>query len=112
MSNLLTPVENQFYAYNAHDLAAFSVNFSEDFIAYRMPSLEPSIVGKMQLEAFYRTQRFNKAELRAELISRSVLGNKVFDYERIYGLSAEPIESVAIFEVVESLIVTAWFFYK
>lgn len=38
MSNPLLPVEKQFYAYNQHDLTAFLANFSDSFIASRMPS--------------------------------------------------------------------------
>jgi hypothetical protein len=38
------------------------------------------------------------------------MGNKVFDHELIHGLSPEPIESVAVFEVKEGLIQTAWFY--
>ncbi|HHL2500994.1 TPA: nuclear transport factor 2 family protein [Yersinia enterocolitica] len=112
MSNPLLPVEKQFHAYNQHDLTAFVANFSDSFIAYRMPSTTPSLVGKQQLTDFYRTQRFNIPVLSAELISRSVLGNKVFDLERIHGLSDEPIESMAVFEVNDGLITTAWFYFK
>ena len=50
-------------------------------------------------------------ELKAELISRLVLGNKVFDHELIYGLSPNPLESVAVFEVKNDLISTAWFYF-
>lgn len=39
------------------------------------------------------------------------MGNKVFDHELIHGLSPEPIESVAVFEVKEGLIQTAWFYF-
>ncbi|WP_392435023.1 nuclear transport factor 2 family protein [Yersinia sp. HM-2024] len=112
MSNPLLPVEKQFYDYNQHDLTAFVANFSDAFIAYRMPSTTPSLVGKQQLTDFYQTQRFNIPALRAELISRSVLGNKVFDFERIHGLSDDPIESMAVFEVNDGLIMTAWFYFK
>ncbi len=46
MSNPLLPVEKQFYAYNQHDLTAFLANFSDSFIAYRMPSSTSYMVGK------------------------------------------------------------------
>lgn len=63
------------------------------------------------LRAFYAQHRFNNPLLKAELLSRTVLGNKVFDHELIHGLSPEPIESVAVFEVKEGLIQTAWFYF-
>ncbi|MCI1034468.1 nuclear transport factor 2 family protein [Raoultella terrigena] len=105
------PVEKQFKAYNAHDINQFIACFSEDFKAYRMPAETPAMIGIPALREFYVNQRFNVAELRAELIFRTVLGNKVFDHELIYGLSAEPIESMAIFEVENQLIKTAWFYF-
>nr|CBX71283.1 hypothetical protein YEW_JY42910 [Yersinia enterocolitica W22703] len=46
------------------------------------------------------------------MISRSVLGNKVFDLEKIQGLSDDPIGSMAVVEVNDGLITTAWFYFK
>ncbi|MGU5536780.1 nuclear transport factor 2 family protein [Aeromonas caviae] len=105
------PVEAQFAAYNAHDLDAFVACFAPDFKGYRMPTETPNTVGKGALRTFYAQHRFNNPLLKAELLSRTVLGNKVFDHEKIHGLSPEPIESVAVFEVKEGLIQTAWFYF-
>ncbi|AIU88547.1 nuclear transport factor 2 family protein [Pectobacterium odoriferum] len=102
----------QFKAYNEHDIDAFVSCFAPDFKAYRMPAETPSMVGKEVLREFYVNNRFNNPELRAELVSRTVLGNKVFDHELIHGLAAEPIESIAVFEVDNGLINTAWFFFR
>jgi hypothetical protein len=104
-------VAAQFSAYNSHDIDAFMACFCESFKGYRMPTETPSTVGKAALRAFYTEHRFNNPALRAELLSRTVMGNKVFDHERIYGLSPEPIESVAVFEVEAGLIKTAWFYF-
>ncbi|MCC3718605.1 nuclear transport factor 2 family protein [Rouxiella badensis] len=111
MSDVLAAVEQQFYAYNQHDLEKFVSCFSETFIAYRMPATAPSMQGKQQLREFYAQNRFNNPALKAELISRSVLGNKVFDLETIHGLNEQPIESMAVFEVKDGLIETAWFYF-
>lgn len=105
------PVQAQLEAYNSHDIEAFLACFSEQFKAYRMPAESPSTVGKEALRTFYMEHRFNNPLLKAELLSRTVLGNKVFDHERIHGLSPDPIESVAVFEVENGLIQTAWFFF-
>lgn len=78
--------------------------FSE---ACRMLTEIATVVGKVLLREFYIQHRFNNPKLKAELISRMVLGNKVFDYEKIYGLSPESIESVAVFEVENNFIKTA-----
>jgi hypothetical protein len=111
MSDALAVVEQQFVAYNQHDLEKFAANFSESFTAWRMPATEPSMQGKQQLIEFYAAHRFNNPALRAELISRTVLGNKVFDLEKIHGLSEQPIDSVAVFEVNNGLIDRAWFYF-
>jgi len=106
-----SPVEAQFVAYNAHDIEAFILCFSEDFKGYRMPAESPSLVGKAALKEFYINNRFNNPALKAELLSRIVLGNKVFDHEYIYGLTPEPLASVAVFEIENELIKTAWFYF-
>lgn len=106
-----TPVKSQLKAYNDHDIEAFTACFSEDFNGYRMPDKTPSISGKPALREFYLNNRFNNPYLKAELISRIVMGNKVFDHELIYGLSEQPLESVAVFEINNDLISTAWFYF-
>lgn len=114
MADPVDVVQRQFDAYNRHDLEGFLVNFHDAMKGYRMPAVEPSIVGKAALREFYATQRFNKPALKAELLHRIVLGNKVFDHERITGLTETPLEMVAVFEVTDldrgGLIQTAWFF--
>lgn len=109
--SVIRPVAAQFEAYNKHDINAFIDCFSEDFRGYRMPAETPSTIGKSALREFYIINRFNNPELRAELISRTVLGNKVFDHEFIHGLSPDPLESIAVFEITNDLISTAWFYF-
>lgn len=111
MSDVIAPVARQFEAYNRHDLPAFLACFTEDFRAYRMPAQAPSLRGKAALAAFYAEHRFNRPALKAELISRTVLGDQVFDHERIHGLDEQALESIAVFAVVDGLIATAWFYY-
>ncbi|AEX54396.1 nuclear transport factor 2 family protein [Rahnella aquatilis] len=106
------PVEKQFQAYNNHDLDAFVSCYSTDFMAYRMPNMSPSLQGKEALRTFYQNHRFNNKALRAELISRTLLGNKVFDHEMIYGIYDTPVNSIAVFEVENGLIKTAWFYFE
>lgn len=110
MSNVVEVVQRQLEAYNARDLERFLLNFSGDVRAYRPPEPEPTLVGKAALATFYATQRFNRPALRAELIGRTVMGNKVFDHERIWGVQDEPIEMVAVFRVQGGLIDMLWGF--
>jgi hypothetical protein len=103
-------VQSQVDAYNDRDLNRFVSAYAENILIYRMPSTEPALSGKVQLSEFYSTQRFNLPGLRAEIVNRIVLGNKVIDHERIWGIRDHPIEVAAIYEVVEGLIARAWFF--
>jgi len=79
MSAILEVVQRQFEAYNARDLEAFIANFSDDVRVFRPPSPEPALTGKQEFAHFYAEQRFNRPGLRAELLARTVMGNKVFD---------------------------------
>jgi hypothetical protein len=103
-------VQRQVEAYNARDLNRFVSAYSETITIFRMPSTEPIISGKVELAKFYSTQRFNLPGLRAEIVNRIVLGNKVIDHERICGVRDTPIEIAAVYEVVGELIERVWFF--
>lgn len=111
VSDITAPVARQFEAYNRHDLEAFLACFADDFRSWRMPSEVPSVQGKPALAAFYAEHRFNNPMLKAELISRTVVGNKVFDHELIHGLAGQPLENMAVFEVCDGLIQSAWFYF-
>ncbi len=110
MSDVTAPVVRQFEAYNRHDLDGFVACFAEDFRSWRMPAEAPSLQGREALRAFYAGHRFNNPALRAELVTRTVVGNTVFDHERIHGLGDQVVESMAVFEVRDGLIAAAWFF--
>ena len=103
-------VQRQVDAYNARDLDRFLSCYAETIAVYRMPSSEASISGKSQLAEFYSTQRFNLPRLRAEIVNRMALGNKVIDHERVWGIRPAPIEIAAVYEVVGELIARVWFF--
>jgi hypothetical protein len=103
-------VQGQLEAYNARDLKKFLEFFAEDVEVVRMPNLEPSIKGKPALAEFYAKNRFCLPKLHAELLGRLVLGNKVFDHERIFGVQPESFEIVVAYEVQDGLIVRLWSF--
>jgi hypothetical protein len=103
-------IQRQLEAYNAHDLDRFLAEYSEDVRVYRPPAVEPAIVGKAALGRFYATQRFNQINLRAEIVNRMVLGNKVIDHERVSGLGEQPFEVAAVYEVIDGLIHCVWFY--
>jgi hypothetical protein len=103
-------VQHQLDAYNAHDLARFLEVYEDDVVVYRLPSSVPAFSSLAQLAEFYRTERFNLPDLRAELLNRIVIGNVVIDHERVHGLRDRPFEVAASYRVVEGRIRTVWFF--
>ena len=103
-------VQLQLDAYNARDLHRFLSAYSNEVRVYRPPAPVASIVGKPALAEYYATQRFNLVGLNAALANRMVIGNKIIDHERISGVRELPFEVAAVFEVVDGLIWTAWFF--
>ena len=105
-----TIVQRQLEAYNARDLQGFVANYSDRITVFRPPATEPSIVGKPALTEYYASQRFNLPNLRAEVLKRIVLGNKVIDHERIFGVREQPIEVALVYEISDDLIQTVWFF--
>jgi hypothetical protein len=105
--NKMTPlqcVQLQLNAYNARDLDTFLTAFSETVQNYRLPDMTLLLDGKAAFGAFYAANRFVHEGLRAELLNRIVLGNKVIDHEMIHGIGPEPMEIAVIFEVVDGLI--------
>jgi len=103
-------VQRQLEAYNARDLGRFLAEFADDVRVYRPPAAEPAISGKGAFAAFYATERFNRPALRAEVLSRMVLGNSVVDHERITGVRDEPFEVIVAYRVVDGRIAALWTF--
>ena len=98
-------VKRQLAAYNARDLARFVACFSEDVAVWRVPATAPALVGRTAFAAFYVNERFNREGLRADIVNRIVLGNRVIDHERVFGVRDEPFEIAVAYEVIGGLIV-------
>jgi hypothetical protein len=104
-----TVVQRQFDAYNAKDMEAFLATYAPAVEMRDLPSNDLLRSGHDELRAFYET-RFSNANLRAELVARSVLGNMVVDTERLTGFDdGRVLEIVAINEVRDGLIQRCWF---
>jgi hypothetical protein len=103
-------VQAQLVAYNAGDIDAFLAVFAEDAKLYRLGNDEPFAAGKEQLRTLYGKLFENSPDLHSEVTTRTVIGNRVIDYERITGRNgqAEPWFIVMIYEVEEGLIRRAW----
>jgi hypothetical protein len=110
---IVTPVDvvnAQLRAYNARDIEAFAATYAEDVCIYGMPHAKLSLRGKVKLVESYGSKTFKNEGLRAEVLSRQVIGNKVIDHEKTWGLKAEPLEFMVVYEVVNGLINAVWFF--
>ena len=103
-------VQRQLDAYNDRDLARFVAEYADAVRIFRPPASEPAISGKVALAEYYAANRFNLPNLRADLVHRIVVGNRVVDHERIHGVRAEPFEVAAVYEVADGKIQSAWFF--
>lgn len=108
--NAVDVVQRQLEAYNARDLDAFAATYAPDIRIYRMPASEPAIVGMEELRKTYRA-RFESPNLHADIVNRIAAGNKVIDHERVVGIKEQPVEAIAVYEVVDGLIRTVWFFH-
>lgn len=103
-------VQRQLNAYNARDLQTFVAQYRDDVKVFRPPAMEPVLSGKRAFADFYALERFNLPALKAEIVNRIVMGNKVVDHERISGVRAEPFEAIAVYQVSDGLIGAVWFF--
>jgi hypothetical protein len=102
-------VQRQLDAYNAHDLARFVAEYTEDVQVFRLPDPKPSIVGRQALSAHYRDNRFNLPDLHAALVKRMVFGDKVIDQEIVSGLPTGTMHAAAIYQVTPDGISKVWF---
>jgi hypothetical protein len=109
-SSAVDVVQRQVDAYNARDLDRFVALFSDAVQVFRPPATQPAISGKTRLSEYYAANRFNLPALRADILNRIVIGNRVIDHERIHGVRDEPFEVAAVYDVAEGLIRTVWFF--
>ncbi len=103
-------VQEQLEAYNARDLTRFLATYSDSVVVYRPPTPQPAISGKAELARFYSQQRFHLPGLRADIVNRTVLGNKVIDHELIWGVREQAFEVAAVYDVRDGLIQAVWHF--
>jgi hypothetical protein len=104
-------IDRQLAAYNARNAAEFAATYSEDAHVFLMPNLKLAVRGRSALQAYYSTTVFVKEGLRAEVVSRTSLGNKVVDHELTHGLAPHPVETIVVYEVVDDLIQAVWLYW-
>lgn len=101
-------VQQQIDYYNAGDLEGFASTYSEDITVYTFPDNTVTLSGKQALIERY-TETFKK-NMHAEIKNRSIVGDKVIDWEfATNGLTGETVGLMAIYEVNDNLITKVWF---
>jgi hypothetical protein len=107
-----TIVRRQLDAYNAHDIDAFMAMWSDNAKYYEHPS-KLLADGAAQIRARH-VAGFRDAKPYGDLLSRTVIGNKVIDHERVARTFPEGrgyVEVIAIYEVDNQAIENAWFIF-
>lgn len=101
-------VQQQIQLYNAGDIDGFASTYADDIIVYTFPDNTVTLSGKEALIERY-TETFKK-NMHAEIKNRSIVGNKVIDWEfATNGLTGETVSLMAIYEVNNNLISKVWF---
>ncbi|MEM1003323.1 MAG: nuclear transport factor 2 family protein, partial [Bacteroidota bacterium] len=95
-------VQKQLDAYNAKDIEAFASTYTEDVKLYRFPNNVMS-EGKSNLREQYGAMFSSVKDLKAELMNRIVVGNKVIDEEKVT-FNGNTFNAVAIYEITNGLI--------
>ncbi|WP_223587675.1 nuclear transport factor 2 family protein [Neobacillus bataviensis] len=101
-------VQKQIEFYNNQDLEGFATTYSDDITVLTFPDNTITLSGKQALIERY-TETFKK-KMFAEIKNRSIVGNKVIDWEiATNGLTGESTGLMAIYEVKNDLISKVWF---
>lgn len=103
-------VRRQLDAYNAKDIEAFMLCWASDAEIFAHPDVLLAR-GHTDIRARHIV-RFQEADLHAHLISRTVMGNRVVDTERVtrnFPEGVGEIDVLGIYEIEDELIRRAWF---
>jgi hypothetical protein len=101
-------VQQQIEYYNRQDIEGFAGTYADDITVYTFPDNIITLSGKHALIERY-TETFKK-KMFAEIKNRSIVGNKVIDWEiATNGLTGERTSLMAIYEIEDNLISKVWF---
>jgi hypothetical protein len=94
-------VQKQLEAYNQRNLEAFTALFHSDAALYNLGDTTPIAAGLEAITQLYARLFERSPNLRSDVVSRQVIGNKVLDYEIISGRagSPEPVYLIAVYEI-------------
>jgi hypothetical protein len=101
-------VQQQIEYYNSQDIEGFASTYADDITVYSFPDNTITLRGKQALIERY-TETFKK-KMFAKIKNRSIVGNKVIDWEiATNGLTGKSTGLMAIYEIEENLISKVWF---
>ncbi len=101
-------VQRQLEAYNEGNIDKFMAVFSDDIELWTLGESQPWSKGHEAVKAVYANLFKNSPDLHSVVMNRSVIGNKVIDYERITGRNGgEVLYLVMIYEVRDGKIFRA-----
>lgn len=105
----LTPaeiVEAQLVAYNNGDIDAFMAVFHEDISIWNLGDDKPGVKGFDKVKDVYANLFEVSPELHSKVVNRTIIGNKVLDYEYITGRGGDkpPFFLIMIYEIKENKI--------
>ena len=103
--NILKPVEAQLKAYNNRDIDNFVSNFSTNCICEDSNG-NILIQGRDAMHVSYGKMFADSPNLHCNIVSRTVVGNYIFDEERVTGRggSEEERHVMAVYTVYDGLI--------
>ena len=110
MSTPESIVQRQLEAYNAKDLPAWLATYAPDAEQFELHG--PRLAGGHTQMRERMAVRFKEPDLRAELLSRVVMGTVVVDHERITRNFPEgkgTVEMLCVYEVANGVIAKASF---
>ena len=100
----------QLDAYNARDIDAFLKPYHPDVVLARLPGDEPFAHGHEEMRAIYGRMFADAPDLHCRLVHRICHERFVVDHEEVTGMPGRgTVGAVATYEVVDGLIVRAWF---
>jgi hypothetical protein len=103
-------VQKQLEAYNSGNIDEFMAVFHTDIEIWQLGGEKPVATGFEAVKNIYQNLFMNSPNLNSIVINRSVIGNKVVDYEKITGRNgnAEPLFLMMIYEIKDQKIYRAY----
>lgn len=101
-------VQQQLNAYNARDIEAFLLPYSDSIELYNFPN-QLLLKGKQEMRKSYADLFKNTPDLHCELVNRIKQGSSIIDHERLSGNGTLKREAVAIFKIENGKISKAYF---